>query len=452
MWFTHKGRGVTKDNEAIMSAEDRGKFIFQGVEYEFIDETKKNLEDLVCPICQEILSDPLITSCGHLFCRMCLERHGGGPKDCPVCRQEYTVMSDQFHARRISGLKVKCSNARRGCKWSGELKDAKGHVGSSSCQFADVLCKNSCGKYFRRTVIVDHETNQCPKRPYTCNHCGKKGTFDDIESSHYTVCTLLPVPCPTGCSTQVPRNQLLLHLSECYRRPVRCKYHQIGCPAVLEAKDMEQHLEAQKDRHLELSMDAVVKLTTCVSQLQLLPDLAQQLAGSVMPLSRLWLKTPSVHPFPPRIIKLEGYEEKKAKGTVWYSVPFFTHPGGYKMCLQVYTNGFKSAEGQYLSAYNCVLRGEMDQFLKWPLSGNVSMYLLNQVEDNHHIQFSAVYRGRGDDEKVSARVVPPKNRSAGRGRSKIVEFSALADPTNPSIKYLVDNCLYFKIDSAEVDA
>ena len=70
-----------------MSALGGGKFSYQGVEYEFIDEIKKNLEDLVCPICQEILSDPLITSCGHLFCRRCLEEDGRGLKDCPVCRQ-----------------------------------------------------------------------------------------------------------------------------------------------------------------------------------------------------------------------------------------------------------------------------------------------------------------------------------------------------------------------------
>ena len=437
-----------------MSATDGGKFTYQGVEYEFIDETKKHLEDLVCPICQEILSDPLITSCGHLFCRRCLQKDGRGPKDCPVCRQEYTVMSDQFHARRIGGLKVKCSNARRGCKWSGELKDAKGHVGSSSCQYTDVLCKNGCGEYLQRTMIANHETNQCPKRPYICFHCWKEGTFDDIESSHYTVCTLLPVPCPTGCSTQVPRNQLLSHLGECYRRLVKCKYRQIGCPAVLEAKDMEQHLETHKDRHLELSMDAVVKLTTCVSQLQLLhssPDSAQQLASSMMPLLRPWLETPSALPFPPWVLKLEGYEEKKANKTVWYSVPFFTHPGGYKMCLQVYTNGFKSAEGQHLSAYTCLLRGEMDQFLKWPFRGKIVMYLLNQFEDNNHIRFAGVYPGELLD-RVSARVLPPKNISAGCGQPKVVELSSLTDPANPSVKYLVDDCLYFKIDSAEVDA
>ena len=311
-----------------MSALGGGKFSYQGVEYEFIDEIKKNLEDLVCPICQEILSDPLITSCGHLFCRRCLEKHGRDLKDCPVCRQTYTSMSDQFHARKIGGLKVKCPRASQGCRWRGELKDAKEHH-AALCHYADVLCKNGCGKCLRRSAIVDHETKQCPKRHYICLHCGEEGTFDAIESSHYTVCTDLPVLCPTGCSTRVPRNRLPSHLNgECCRRLVRCKYWQIGCQAVLEVKNMEEHLETQKDAHLELSMNAIVKLNTCVSRLQLLPALSQQLAGAMVPLSRPWLETPSTLPFPPWIIKLKGYAEKKAKNLTWYSEPFFTHPGG----------------------------------------------------------------------------------------------------------------------------
>ena len=428
---------------------DGGKFSYQGVEYEFIDETKKNLEDLVCPICQEILSEPLITSCGHLFCRKCLEKDGRSLKDCPVCRQAYTAMSDQFHARKIGGLKVKCSNASKGCEWSGELKDVKGHS-ASSCQHVDVLCKKGCGKRFKRLAIPVHEAEHCPKRRYACPHCGKKGTFDAIESSHYTVCTLVPVLCPTGCSTQVPRNLLLSHLGECHRRPVRCKYHQIGCPAVLEAKDMEKHLETQKDKHLELSMDAVVKLTACVSQLQILPNLAQHLAGSVMPLSRPWLVTTSAFPFLPWIIKLEGYAEKKANNRIWYSEPFFTYPGGYKMCLQVYTNGFKSAEGQHLSAYTCLMRGDMDSILKWPLRGKITMYLLNQAEDANHLRFVANYNDDTSDTS-SARVLPPRNRSTGRGRSTIVALSSLTDPATLLVKYLVDDCLYFKVDKAEMN-
>ena len=434
-----------------MSTLGGGKFSYQGVEYEFIDETRKNLEDLVCPICQEILSDPLITSCGHLFCRRCLEKDGRDLKDCPVCRQTYTSMSDQFHARKIGGLKVKCHRASRGCRWSGELKDAKGHR-DASCQYADLLCKNGCGTRLQRSAIANHETKQCPKRHYICLHCGEEGTFDVIESSHYTVCTDLPVLCPTGCSTRVPRNRLLSHLGgECCRRLVRCKYWQIGCPAVLEVKDMDQHLETQKDAHLELSMNAIVKLNTCISRLQLLPTLSQQLAGAMMPLSRPWLETPSTLPFPPCIIKLEGYAEKKVKNLTWYSEPFFTHPGGYKVCLQVYPNGFKTVKGQYVSAYTCLLRGNMDPILKWPFRGIIVMYLLNQAEDDNHIRSTTNYTDESSNES-SAQVLPPKNRSRGLGQPRIVVLSSLADPATPSVKYLVDDCLYFKIDSSRVDA
>ena len=431
---------------------DGGIFSYQGVEYKFIDETKKYLEDLVCPICQEILSDPLITSCGHLFCKRCLERDGRSLKDCPVCRQACTAMNDQFHARRISGLKVKCSNTRKGCEWSGELKAAKEHS-ASSCQYVDVLCKIGCGKYFQRLAIADHEEKQCPNLLHICPHCGEEDAFDALESSHYTICTLLPVPCPTGCSTQVPRNLLLSHLGVCQRRPVRCKYRHIGCPAVLEAKDMEKHLETQKDKHLELSMDAVVNLTTCVSQLQRFhssPASAQQLAGSVMPLTRLWLETPSTLPFPPWIVKLEGYAEKKAKSLTWYSELFFTHPGGYKMCLQVYTNGFKTAKGQHLSAYTCLMRGDMDSSLKWPFRGKIILYLLNQAEDKIHLRFIANYKSIPD--MACTRVLPPKNISGGCGQSKIMVLSTLTHPATPGVKYLVDNCLFFKIDAAEVKA
>ena len=80
------------------------------------------------------------------------------------------------------------------------------------------------------------------------------------------------------------------------------------------------------------------------------------------------------------------------------------------------------------------------------------MYLLNQVEDDNHIKFAAVYAGQGAEDRVASRVLPPKNRSAGRGRPRIVELSSLTHPTTPFIKYLVDDCLYFKIDAAEVNA
>lgn len=32
-------------------------------------------ENVLCPICTEILIDPVCTPCGHCFCRICLDRH-----------------------------------------------------------------------------------------------------------------------------------------------------------------------------------------------------------------------------------------------------------------------------------------------------------------------------------------------------------------------------------------
>ena len=32
-------------------------------------------DDLQCSICQSALRDPVLTRCGHRFCRGCLERH-----------------------------------------------------------------------------------------------------------------------------------------------------------------------------------------------------------------------------------------------------------------------------------------------------------------------------------------------------------------------------------------
>ena len=447
MQFTYMVRGVTKGNAVIMAAMGGGRFCYKGVDYEFIDETKKNLEDLVCPICHEILNDPLITNCGHLFCGRCLQQSGSRVKNCPVCRQEYTSMNDQFHARRIGGLKVKCPNAGKGCEWSGELRDAEGHVKTDSCQHTDVLCKNGCGEYIQRSLISDHETGKCPKRLYSCPHCGKEDTFDAITTSHYTLCEEYLIPCPNACLAKVSRSKLLSHLAVCPRRLVICRYRHIGCSAVLEVNDMEKHLTENKDQHMEMCMDTVVTLSTCVSWLLASQDPTQVPAGLVLSHQRPWLENNNTFPITPRVVKLEEYEAMKAEKRVWYSDPISTHPGGYQICLQVYTNGLKSAEDKYLSVYICLMRGEMDDVLKWPLTGKIRFSLLNQVEDSNHRPHTIKCIDRASH---FSRVLPPKKRAAGLGSSSLVLISSLRDPADPSVQYLQNDCLYFKIETLSV--
>ncbi|XP_062911491.1 E3 ubiquitin-protein ligase TRIM47-like isoform X3 [Mobula hypostoma] len=52
-------------------------------------------DTLCCPICLELLSEPVTVPCGHSFCRACIGRHwevqqrGAGGCSCPSCRRSF---------------------------------------------------------------------------------------------------------------------------------------------------------------------------------------------------------------------------------------------------------------------------------------------------------------------------------------------------------------------------
>ncbi|XP_054464075.1 zinc-binding protein A33 [Anoplopoma fimbria] len=51
-------------------------------------------EDLTCPICCDIFTDPVLLSCSHSFCRSCLKRcWETGLRVCPVCRKKASKAS-----------------------------------------------------------------------------------------------------------------------------------------------------------------------------------------------------------------------------------------------------------------------------------------------------------------------------------------------------------------------
>ncbi|XP_036007690.1 nuclear factor 7, brain-like [Fundulus heteroclitus] len=46
-------------------------------------------EDLCCPVCQDVFQDPVILSCSHSFCKVCLKNwwREKSAQECPVCRE-----------------------------------------------------------------------------------------------------------------------------------------------------------------------------------------------------------------------------------------------------------------------------------------------------------------------------------------------------------------------------
>ena len=74
------------------------------------------------------------TSCGHIFCKMCIEKLR--EKRCPICKEEeFTTFHDKRLQKSLNKLKVRCTWQKSGCGWTGELKGLDSHL-SIQCEFS----------------------------------------------------------------------------------------------------------------------------------------------------------------------------------------------------------------------------------------------------------------------------------------------------------------------------
>ena len=82
--------------------------------------------------------------------------------------------------------------------------------------------------------------------------------------------------------------------------------------------------------------------------------------------------------------------DHKRRSTAWYSPPFYTHPHGYKVCLEVIAN-YKS-EGAFMTIGAHLLPGEFDDFLRRPCQSIVIYEMVNQLNDKQHYRYTQYAR------------------------------------------------------------
>lgn len=154
---------------------------------------------LCCPLCGKVFKDPVICSCGHTFCKRCVESRTD--ETCPLDKRQVTVIVANIAlSEQIGELYIHC---KYGCK---QKEDGIGHEvditgcpvtvtinarrqHESDCEYAPVYCPNNsnCPPLLKKE-LADHlkicNHVRCPHSKYGCDF---NGTQDELDE-HLDIC------------------------------------------------------------------------------------------------------------------------------------------------------------------------------------------------------------------------------------------------------------------------
>ena len=371
-----------------------------------------------------------------------------------------------------------CPHMAEGCDWEGELESLERHTNSfaGKCLYVDVDCPNFCrSKRFQRRDLEEHKSKHCPLRPFSCKYCNHKDTFRAVTKKHWPICEKYPVPCPNGCGEEeIERQHLKEHLQEtCPLEVIECEFSCDGCDAKFQRRLTSTHMKECTETHLSLiaqKSKKIPELEKMVQQLmdqkkqdqhqfgqqanrmnqqedlikqqadeiekkgdqikqqgdliKLQGDLIKQQGNKIRALMmklQLGIETVTV---PPVDITMDGFEDHKKKSDEWHSTPFYSHIGGYKMCLSVNANGYGNGKGTHMSLYVHLMKGDYDDHLKWPFNGDITIEL--KKKDPPHLQQVISLADNVPDEHVYVRR-PTTTRNWGWGKHKCTSHSELYD-------------------------
>ena len=153
--------------------------------------------------------------------------------------------------------------------------------------------------------------------------------------------------------------------------------------------------------------------------------------------------------------RMKDYSVLKSGKKWWYSGPFYSHPGGYKLCLGVMPSGNGDGKGTHISVYVYRMKGENDENLEWPFRGQVTFELLNQLDDADHIKRTVPFDFQIQNE-YNGRVSKGERSGHGWGFNRLLSHDNLVTPqlqtAGGQVMYLKDDCLFLRVTDIKVFA
>ena len=146
------------------------------------------LTNLICPICWNIIKNPVGTTCktsSHIFCQECLLESIKYKSQCPTCRCRITGDTTKYKVihllkNMIDSLPCKCIYDK--CKWKGLVIQLEKHL-NETCIFHETKCPNEgCEEQCDRKIMKFHN-EACSYKKVICLLC-KKTILEKDELNH----------------------------------------------------------------------------------------------------------------------------------------------------------------------------------------------------------------------------------------------------------------------------
>ena len=232
----------------------------QGYQCDFIDSV---FDDFYCKKCTQVARRlSIITCCMESFCHACIAITQEEGKPCPACGEEdYNILEHVKNQRRINNLQAYCSMKERGCGWSGSLEQLDTHLDpdQDNCQYVDTKCPLNCHMTIPRNKVEQHVAQDCAKRPYVCQYCSFKATYEEVVDAHIPVCKYVPLQCPNLCGVSCEREDMEDHMKMCRLEEIGCEFSGVGCDDRFRREDQEEHTRQDNQKHLTLTAFLVVE-------------------------------------------------------------------------------------------------------------------------------------------------------------------------------------------------
>lgn len=289
-----------------------------------------------------------------------------------------------------------------------------------------------CGQHFCRLC-----SERLRRDGTTCPMC-KSNDFSPVRDKFFErKVNELRVKCPAsaeGCDWVGEYGQLANHAKSCVQQITECEFAFAGCTAQMPRKRLEIHMEENTQTHLSLMASKLLQRDAEVIALtQRIKTLEKQLYCFIRPAD----------------MYLTDFDRRKLSDERWRGPPFYTHLGGYKMCLVVDANGTANGKGTHVSVFVYLMAGEHDDELKWPMRAEVTIQMCNQRNESYHWQETVHFNDQAPPESTE-RVVGRNKAPKGRGRNQFALHSKLGFDEATNCQYLKDDTLRFRVSSVKL--